>query len=118
MAAYVSLSLKNPDGTYTKCMVKIYDTPDKYGNNAVMFVEQTEEEKKANAKKTYLANGKVVWTDGSVCKPSKLSDFAEVDNKPPISEASSQKSPLFNNFNFVEKPNSVDFSDGVDDLPF
>lgn len=98
MAAILSVSLKNPDGTYTKCIIKVYDTPDKYGNNVAMYVEQTEAEKNANAKKTYLANGKVIWTDGSVCKPTKplpeAEQVKEVAKKPIAVEPKFEDSSL------------------------
>ena len=38
----------------------------RYGNNTGIYVSQTQEEREAKKKKTYLGNGKVVWTDNSI----------------------------------------------------
>ena len=46
----------------------------KFGNNAGIFVSQTQEERTDKASKSYVGNGKVVWTDGSIVK-------AELDQK-------------------------------------
>jgi hypothetical protein len=38
----------------------------RYGNNVSAFDSQTKEEREAKKPKSYLGNGKVVWTDGNV----------------------------------------------------
>ena len=38
----------------------------RYGNNVSAFDSQTKEEREAKKAKSYLGNGKVVWTDGSI----------------------------------------------------
>ena len=38
----------------------------RYGNNVAFIDSQTKEERDAKVAKTYLGNGKVVWTDGTV----------------------------------------------------
>jgi len=38
----------------------------RYGNNVAFMDSQTKEEREAKMPKTYLGNGKVVWTDGKV----------------------------------------------------
>ena len=35
-----------------------------YGNNASIMISQTQEEREAKKPRTYIGNGKVVWTDG------------------------------------------------------
>ncbi len=38
----------------------------RYGNNVAFMDSQTKEEREAKMPKTYLGNGKVVWTDGTI----------------------------------------------------
>jgi len=38
----------------------------RYGNNVAFMDSQTKEERDAKMPKTYLGNGKVLWTDGKV----------------------------------------------------
>ena len=38
----------------------------RYGNNVSAFDSQTKEEREAKKPKSYLGNGKVVWTDGNI----------------------------------------------------
>ena len=46
--------------------VSINDQTDQYGNNASISINQTKEERDNKASKTYLGNGKVVYTKGEV----------------------------------------------------
>ena len=43
----------------------------RYGNNVAFMDSQTKEEREAKVQKTYLGNGKVVWTDGSITLAEK-----------------------------------------------
>ena len=43
----------------------------RYGNNVAFIDSQTKEERDAKVQKTYLGNGKVVWTDGSITLADK-----------------------------------------------
>ena len=43
----------------------------RYGNNVAFIDSQTKEERDAKVQKTYLGNGKVVWTDGSITLAEK-----------------------------------------------
>ena len=43
----------------------------RYGNNVAFMDSQTKEERDAKVQKTYLGNGKVVWTDGSIALAEK-----------------------------------------------
>ena len=76
---------KLKDGKYLSLTISVNDTLDKYGNNASCFISQSKEEKEAKVKKTYLGNGKVVWTDGKITKaeknelPNTSSKFQESD---------------------------------------
>ena len=38
----------------------------RYGNNVSAFDSQTKEEREAKKPKSYLGNGKVMWTDGNI----------------------------------------------------
>lgn len=68
MSSLINFSIKNANGTYDKYTMSINDTIDNYGNNASVFITQTKEEREAKAKKVYVGNGKVTWTDGNIVK--------------------------------------------------
>jgi len=57
-AVYVNLSMSVNDET-------------RYGNNTNIYVSQTQEEREAKKKRSYLGNGKVVWNDGSILNAEK-----------------------------------------------
>jgi|TARA_R100000479_G_scaffold168748_2_gene109953 hypothetical protein len=38
----------------------------RYGNNTSIYVSQTKEEREAKKQRSYLGNGKVLWTDGNI----------------------------------------------------
>jgi hypothetical protein len=38
----------------------------RYGNNTSIYVSQTKEEREAKKQRSYLGNGKVLWTDGKI----------------------------------------------------
>lgn len=52
-------------GKYLPLTFSVNNEVDQFGNNVSIFISQTKEEREAKAPKTYLGNGKVVWTDGS-----------------------------------------------------
>lgn len=76
MSALVNFSMKI-NGEWQNFTMSINDETDQYGNNAAVFVSQTKEEREAKAKKTYVGNGKVVYTNGSVVK----AEFKEREQK-------------------------------------
>jgi len=43
----------------------------RFGNNVAFMDSQTKEERDAKVQKTYLGNGKVVWTDGNITLAEK-----------------------------------------------
>jgi len=57
-AVYVNLTMSVNDET-------------RYGNNTGIYVSQTQEEREAKKKKTYLGNGKVVWNNGTIVNAEK-----------------------------------------------
>lgn len=42
------------------------DDSNEYGNNVSAYVSQSKEQRDANAKKYFVGNGKVFWTNGNV----------------------------------------------------
>ena len=57
-AVYVNLTMSVNDET-------------RYGNNTGIYVSQTQEEREAKKKKTYLGNGRVVWNNGTILNAVK-----------------------------------------------
>ena len=43
----------------------------RYGNNASVMINQTQEEREAKKPRTYIGNGQVVWTDGNIVKAER-----------------------------------------------
>ena len=56
---------------YYNFTIAVNDKSDNYGNNVSITDSQTQEEREAKKPKTYLGNGKVVWTDGNITKAEK-----------------------------------------------
>lgn len=57
--------IKGKKGTYYNLTLSINDDT-RFGNNVSAFDSQTKEEREAKKTKSYLGNGKVVWTDGKI----------------------------------------------------
>lgn len=60
------------NGKYLNVQISINENTDNYGNNVSITINQTKEEREAKAKKTYIGNAKVVWTDGSIKAAEKV----------------------------------------------
>jgi len=58
------------DGKYLNTQIFI-NNETKYGNNVSMCYSQSKEERDNKAKKEYFANGKVVWTSGTISVAEK-----------------------------------------------
>lgn len=58
--------IKGKKGNYYPITVSVNDEPSAYGDNVSVFTSQTKEEREAKANRTYVANGKVVWTNGTI----------------------------------------------------
>ena len=58
--------VKGKNGNYYNLTVSVNDTTSQYGDNASVFNAQTKEERDAKTAKSYVGNGKVVWTDGTI----------------------------------------------------
>lgn len=57
-AVYVNLTMSVNDET-------------RFGNNASIMINQTQEEREAKKPRTYIGNGQVVWTDGNIVKAER-----------------------------------------------
>jgi hypothetical protein len=69
------------NGKYLNIQISINDNSDQYGNNVGITIGQTKEEREAKAKKTYIGNAKVVWTDGSIKVAEKVQENAPIEVK-------------------------------------
>ena len=93
MAHLISLSIdatkitkaRMKDGKYINITVNISDEVDKYGNNVSAWENQTLDERKSKAKRTYVGNGRVLFTEGGVFKPGKQEESSN-DNSEDLSE--------------------------------
>tara|TARA_R110000824_G_scaffold99980_1_gene237657 strand:- start:314 stop:640 length:327 start_codon:yes stop_codon:yes gene_type:complete len=78
MSSLISLSIdltkitrsRLKDGKYLQTTISINDET-KYGNNVSMYESQSEEERTSKAPRTYIANGRVVWTQGEIALAEK-----------------------------------------------
>lgn len=71
MATLVTLGLNRDkvqfnDKGWANITISINDDTNQYGQNASAFISQTKEQREAKEAKTYVGNGKVVWTDGAI----------------------------------------------------
>jgi len=58
--------IKGKDGAVFYNLTISVGDETRFGNNVAFLDSQTKEERDAKVAKTYLGNGKVVWTDGTV----------------------------------------------------
>lgn len=58
--------VKGKNGNYYDLTISVNDETNQFGHNVSVFDRQTKEERDAKSTKNYVANGKVVWTDGAV----------------------------------------------------
>jgi hypothetical protein len=69
------------NGKYLNIQISINDQTDQYGNNVGITIGQSKEEREAKAKKTYVGNAKVVWTDGTIKVAEKVQENAPIQAK-------------------------------------
>lgn len=74
MAAIISFSTKQPDGSYKNYTMGINDDTNQYGQNVSVWEEQTKEERQSKKKRNYIANGRVVWNDGVIKNAEKTTE--------------------------------------------
>lgn len=107
MATLISLSIKTKAGVYENYTISVSDETDQYGNNVAMWVEQNAEQRQRKEKRTYVGNGKVIWTDGKSIlaeRKEKPSNF-----QPQISKQEEKPKPVQTTQTTFEED---------DDLPF
>lgn len=51
---------------YLSLNISVNDDVDNYGNNVACSINQTKDERDAKAPKTYLGNGRVIWSDNII----------------------------------------------------
>jgi len=91
MSAILNLSIdlskidesKLVDGKYLNTQIFVNDDT-RYGNNVSMAYSQSKEERESKVQKQYIANGRVVFTDGNINVADK-----EVENVVKTQETSS-----------------------------
>lgn len=66
---------------YYPLTVMVQNDTDQYGNNVSVVDKQSKEEVKEKAKKTYLGNGKIIWTDGAVRDAPKKEEQQQSNNE-------------------------------------
>jgi hypothetical protein len=85
MSAIIQMSIdvtkidksKLKDGKYLNVSISV-NNETKFDNNVSMCYNQSKEERESGAKKTYFANGRVIWTDGVI----KVAEKAIQNNLP------------------------------------
>jgi hypothetical protein len=91
MSSIINLSIdlskvdksKLVDGKYLNTQIFVNDDT-RYGNNVSMAYSQSKEERESKVQKQYIANGRVVFTDGAIKVAEK-----EVENVVKTQETSS-----------------------------
>ncbi len=66
MSSLLSISIKSKDGSYKSYTISISDETNQYGQNVAMWIEQSKEERESKKPRTYIGNGRVVWTDNKI----------------------------------------------------
>jgi|TARA_R110000868_G_scaffold196197_1_gene442085 hypothetical protein len=66
--------IEGKKGKYLPITITINDEVDQFGNQGPVCVEQSKEEREAKAKKIYLGNVKVVWSNGSNVEAAPRTD--------------------------------------------
>jgi len=78
----ISIDVKKIDksklhkGQYLNLTVATRDDLTQYGQNVSVFYAQSKEQREAKEAKSYIGNGKVVWTDGNIATAKSLNDGA------------------------------------------
>lgn len=66
---------------YYNFTVNVNDEKDQYGNDASVIISQTAEERQAKAQRTFVGNGRVVWSNNS-SQQSNAQPKEEIDDFP------------------------------------
>ena len=79
MAHLISLSIdatkitkgRMKNGKYVNLTINVADETDQYGNSVSAWEAQSKDERDSKAKRNYLGNGRVLFTEGGVHKTEK-----------------------------------------------
>jgi hypothetical protein len=74
------------EGKYLDITTNVEDATNKFGQNVSTYESQTKEEREAKAKRTYIGNGKVVWTDGTITVAEKQDKPKEATQEEPAKD--------------------------------
>ena len=81
MSSLLSISIRGKDGNYNSYTISVSDETNQYGQNVAMWIEQTKDERESKKPRTYIGNGRVVWTDNKITVAEKTGqeghDFGE-----------------------------------------
>jgi arginine decarboxylase-like protein len=66
MGSLISIKIKGKDGVYKNYTISVSDETNEYGQNVSMYIEQSKEDRDAKKPRTYVGNGRVMWTDGNI----------------------------------------------------
>ena len=82
MSSLINLSIKGKDG-YKNYTISISDETNQYGQNVVMYEQQSKEERENKVPKKYIGNGSVIWNDGKITNAEKkeVNNSAKVEQK-------------------------------------
>ena len=86
MGSLLSISIKGKDGTYKNYTISVSDETNEYGQNVAMWIEQSKEERDAKKPRTYIGNGRVVWTDGNISVAEKKTPAEPAQTPAPAQE--------------------------------
>ena len=79
MAHLISLSIDKTKvtqkGKYLNITIGIADETDQYGNSVSAWEAQSKEEREAKTKRTYVGNGRVLFTEGDVHKTERKDEM-------------------------------------------
>lgn len=119
MSSLIKIGIKDKNGKYQNYIISIQDGVDNYGNNVSMYVEQSKEEREQKSKRTYVGNGRVIWSSDNKIEvaPNPNAPGSQNANvEQPIHSTSSVLNDL------KEEPSPSDYktsaNEETDDLPF
>jgi hypothetical protein len=88
--------IKGEKDSYIPVTISVNDES-RYGKNVSVYIQQSKEEREAKSERHYIANGSVIWTDGSIVKGQREDDGNNIS---------------------APKQSAPSLGGGLDDLPF
>ena len=68
---------------YYNLTINVNDQKDNYGNDASVTIAQTKEEREAKQPRTFIGNGKVIWSNNATQSPQPQNNAATF-TPPPV----------------------------------